>query len=345
MHSIDIKHLISVDTVADTPKYLQVSNGVIRAIEKRQLCKGDQLPSIRQLSDQLDISFDTVKKAYDVLKKRNIVVASHGKSNVVNATGPLPAHRIFLLINKLGSHKRIMYEAFSRAFSSCGHIDLYVYNNNIGLFRHLLKNRKPGYTHIVMIPHLADEPAEVREIIRNSVSHEKLVLLDKKLKGLGIPHASIYEDFETDIYQALAGAKEALSKYHTLNIVFPAENYYAPEIRKGFRRFCWDFNFHMEERANFDKHSPILKGEAFITISDEDLAHIIQKARAEGLSIGQDIGIISYNETPLKEVLLDGITTISTDLRRMGELAAEQVLGNLTESIAVPFKLTMRRSL
>ena len=31
------------------------------------------------------------------------------------------------------------------------------------------------------------------------------------------------------------------------------------------------------------------------------------------LTSGQDVGIISYNETPVKQVLVGGITTISTN--------------------------------
>jgi DNA-binding LacI/PurR family transcriptional regulator len=57
------------------------------------------------------------------------------------------------------------------------------------------------------------------------------------------------------------------------------------------------------------------------------------------LVIGKDVGIISYNETPLKEILLDGITVISTDHAKMGELAAQLILENRTERIKNDFHL------
>jgi DNA-binding LacI/PurR family transcriptional regulator len=61
--------------------------------------------------------------------------------------------------------------------------------------------------------------------------------------------------------------------------------------------------------------------------------------------VGKDIGIISYNETPWKEFILNGITTISTDFHKMGELTAQMILNNQNNHIEVPFKVTLRKSL
>src|ERR1035437_9607076 len=61
--------------------------------------------------------------------------------------------------------------------------------------------------------------------------------------------------------------------------------------------------------------------------------------------IGEQVEIISYNETPLKKIILNGITTISTDFHQMGIIAAELILSNSKEHIEVPFKLTLRDSL
>lgn len=341
----DIKNLMNIDSEAEIPKYLQVSNGVIRAIEQRKLIKGDQLPSLRQLSDQLHISFDTAKKAYDVLKKRNIIVASQGKSNVINTTGPIPEYRIFLLFNKLGSHKRIIYDAFTSVFTSHAVIDLHIYNNNLHLFRHLLKTKKGGYSHYVIIPHLADDPKEIREIIDEYLTGEKLILLDKQVDGILTPHATVHEDFENDIYATLKEAYPVLTKYKMLNLVFPVQSYYPPEILKGFLKFGKNYGFMVRTGVGIDRSTVIERGEVFITLTDEDLASVIHEVMERKLIIGKEAGIISYNETPLKEVLLNGITTISTDFRQMGILAAQQVMNNNNQQIAVPFKLTLRASL
>ncbi|MEO7044665.1 MAG: substrate-binding domain-containing protein, partial [Ferruginibacter sp.] len=64
-----------------------------------------------------------------------------------------------------------------------------------------------------------------------------------------------------------------------------------------------------------------------------------------GLKVGEQVGIISYNEIPLKKIILNGITTISSDFDQMGKIAAELILSNSKEHIEVPFKLTLRASL
>jgi DNA-binding LacI/PurR family transcriptional regulator len=345
MRSLNIKELIIVDRHSDIPKYVQVSDGVIKAIEQRKLIKGDQLPSLRHLSEELNISFDTAKKAYDVLKKRNIVVAAQGKSNVVNATGPIPIFRIFLLFNKLGSHKRLLYDAFAGAFPSRTEIDLHVYNNDLQLFKLLLKTKATGYTHYVIIPHLSDDPRQIGAIIDKYLGGKQIVLLDKKVEGIQSGYASVHEDFGSDIYNALQEAITSLRRYSGLHLIYPEDSYYPPEIMKGFEEFSRSNGFEFKTHTGTSTGLAIQKGNVFITLTDDDLTRVIQKIRTTNLEIGKDVGIISYNETPLKEVLLDGITTVSTDFKKMGQLAAEQVIKHTTDKISVPIKLTLRKSL
>ena len=72
---------------------------------------------------------------------------------------------------------------------------------------------------------------------------------------------------------------------------------------------------------------------------------MLEKIKATKLKVGKDVGIISYNETPWKQFILDGITTISTDFEKMGTMTAEMILNNQRSHLAVPFKVTLRRSL
>jgi DNA-binding LacI/PurR family transcriptional regulator len=78
---------------------------------------------------------------------------------------------------------------------------------------------------------------------------------------------------------------------------------------------------------------------------EEDLVVLIERIISLKLAVGRQVGVISYNETPLKKIILDGITTISTDFREMGTMAARQILGNRHDQEEVPFHLTLRNSL
>ena len=84
-------------------------------------------------------------------------------------------------------------------------------------------------------------------------------------------------------------------------------------------------------------------GDLFITIEEADLVSLVKQVRDKRLKLGRDIGIISYNDTPLKELL--GITVVSTDFDRMGRTAAEIILGKWVDRVKSPFRLIGRDSM
>ena len=92
-------------------------------------------------------------------------------------------------------------------------------------------------------------------------------------------------------------------------------------------------------------NEPINSGEVFITLMEDDLVVLIERILSIPLQIGKEVGVISYNESPLKKLLLDGITTISTDFKLMGELSAKAILKKTVAHEEVPFSLTLRASL
>ncbi|MBD0280195.1 MAG: LacI family DNA-binding transcriptional regulator [Flavisolibacter sp.] len=83
----------------------------------------------------------------------------------------------------------------------------------------------------------------------------------------------------------------------------------------------------------------------YINLMEDDLVSLIEKLIATDFVIGKDIGIISYNETLIKKVLLNGITTMSTDFQMMGEKTAELILNQSIEQLEVKFHLNLRNSL
>ena len=80
-------------------------------------------------------------------------------------------------------------------------------------------------------------------------------------------------------------------------------------------------------------------------MKDDDLVTLIKRIKKQKLKLGKEIGILSYNETPLKEILLDGITVISTDFEKLGDTAAQLVLDGKKEHIINPFRFVIRNSL
>ncbi|MHB1178033.1 MAG: GntR family transcriptional regulator [Daejeonella sp.] len=334
---------IKIDGYSATPKYLQLGDSIIDAVENGKLKKDDILPSINELSYILEISRDTAEKGYKYLKKVGVITSVPGKGYYISNTEFKKNIRVCLLFNKLSAHKKIIYDAFVDALGEQAFIDFYIYNNDFAIFKKLLQNNKNGYSHYVIIPHFVEGGENAHEII-NTIPKEKLVLLDKKVSGVDGQYAAIYENFGKDIYGALNKVRSKLSKYHTIKIVFPNKSYYPKEILKGLKLFCqqYAFNYVM---VNDIENEPIEKGELFINVMEDDLVYLLEKIMSLNLKLGKDIGLISYNETPLKKLLLNGITTISTDFKMIGTMAAETVLSNSLEHHEVPFYITLRPSI
>ena len=76
--------VIEIDFNSDEAIYMQITNQIIMGIAKRQICDGDQLPSIRNMADEIGINMHTVNKAYTVLRQAGYVKLDRRRGAVVN---------------------------------------------------------------------------------------------------------------------------------------------------------------------------------------------------------------------------------------------------------------------
>jgi DNA-binding transcriptional regulator YhcF (GntR family) len=343
MASENIYRIIKIDEHSITAKYIQLTNAIVQAIEQGNLEKESLLPSINEMSYELDISRDTVEKAYRKLKSMGVVASIPGRGYFISKTDFKQLIKVFLIFNKLSAHKKIIYDSIVELLGEKAAIDFYIYNNDFNLFKKLIQGRKEDYTHYVIIPHFIEGSNQANEII-NEISGGELILLDKLIPGIKRNYSAVYENFEENIFGALKEALPMLQKYRTLKIVFPAFNYFPDEILNGFHAFCNEYAF--ENKVIYDITSEGLEeGDVFINLVEDDLVVLLGKIQQSNFEVGKHIGIISYNETPWKEFILNGITTISTDFKKMGELTAQMILNNENRLIEVPFSLTLRKSL
>ncbi len=334
---------ITLDDQSATPKYQQLANSILNAVQNGKLKKDQALPSLSELSFEFEISRDTAERGYRYLKEMGVLGSFPGKGYFIKSTNINQQLSVFLLFNKLSPHKKIIYDSIAASLNQQAIIDLYIYDNDFSFFKKLLNSKKDGYTHYVIIPHFIEGGENAYEII-NTLDKDKLILLDKLTPQVTGTFGAVYENFEKDIFNALEQALPQLIKYHTLKIVFPEYSYFPQEILKGFFNFCDNYAFTKKVVHNINDE-PIDSGEVYINLMEDDLVRLIEKILGTNFVVGKDVGVISYNETPVKKVILNGITTISTDFKMMGEKAAHMILNNSKEHVELPFYLTLRPSL
>lgn len=334
---------LTIDEGSKIPKYQQVVDTIVSDIELGIVKVGDKIPSINETSEEYYLSRDTVEKAYKILRKRGIITAVRGKGFYVASTGKNEERRVLLIFNKLSDHKKTIYNSFVKNVGEGFTVDLQVHNGDSRILEKIIIENLGRYDYYVLMPLLKQETDSVKNAI-NKIPKERLILLDKNLDGIDGEYGCIFEDFELDIHQALYTGIEQLKKYNKLLLVFPEENYYCAGILQGFTNFCEEegFDYQVIDRNHF---SEIREGELYIVIEEIDLVELIKKANTYHLKLGKDVGAITYNDTPFKEILAGGITVLSTDFNKMGETLADMIKNRKRARIKNPFTLIIRNSI
>lgn len=342
---------ISIDENSRIPKYQQIVNSIIQNISSGNLTMDQKIPSINMFSEEFYLSRDTVEKAYSILKQRNIITSIRGKGYYISRTKLISKVNILFLVNKLSTYKMIIYNSFMNSVGPNSHTDLHIYHCDESLFLNLLNKYKSAYDYYIIMPHFKTEnlkhvsfTEKVKEAIKK-IPQEKLIILDNLKPGIDGNLIEIYQDFENDIYNALKEGIHKITKYKKIMLIYPEKSVYPypRRILTGFRKFCIEHNLDFEI-LNEIYHDMILKkGDLFITIEESDLVNLVKQIREDEFVLGKEIGVISYNDTPLKSLL--GITVMSTDFNVMGETAAKMILNKKKGKVKVPFNFIDRDSL
>ncbi|MEO5590989.1 MAG: GntR family transcriptional regulator [Chitinophagaceae bacterium] len=339
MHAI-----FEIDNNRRTPKYLQIAHSVTKAIKQGKIKRGDRILSINELSNEFLLSRDTVQKAYDILEKEKIISAVRGKGFYINRTDIHLSYRILLVFNKLSSYKKMIYDGFVNAMENKATVELKIHHSNARVFDEIINTSLGEYDYYVVMPHFYDQPESIAGILQR-IPDEKLILLDKEVAGKFLRNTAVYQDFENDIIEALETGLVYLRKYDTLIYADPRLIPKPAEIVKGFRSFCNQHKFAHKVIGEITPGYDIRPGQVYVVAEDADLINLIKSIQEKGMVLGKDIGIISYNETPLMEILMNGISTISTDHYQMGKTAAELILAQKTTRVKNKFTFIKRASL
>ncbi|MDG1730760.1 MAG: GntR family transcriptional regulator [Algibacter sp.] len=330
--------MITIKKKIGVPKYKQIINSIEDAIVSGTLKKGDQIPSINTVKDNNNLSRDTVLTAFNELKSRGIIHSIVGKGYYVSSENVNVTQKIFLLFDELNSFKEDLYNAFLEHLGENIQVDIFFHHFNKNIFSKLIHDNSGDYNYYVIMPANLKGTSEFIALLLQ----EKVYILDQVHDDL-LDYPSIYQNFEKDIFNNLTNALHLIVRYNKLILVFSEAK--QPEgMLKGFELFCASNTLNFEVIQSL-KDRMLKKGELYIIPDDKSLLRIIKKIKSEELKLAIDIGIISYNDTLLKEIVEGGITTISTDFNLMGKRLAEMILNKEQLKIENPNNLIIRNSL
>ena len=320
---------IKIEPFSETPKYLQISESIINSIKNGKLERGSKLPSINQICVENQLARETVVKAFQQLKQKGLISSVHGKGFYVSSTNTKTEKQIFIFFDTFTSYKETLFYGIKEAFGANTILDIYFHHFNYEVFRNTISSHIGKYTFYIILPinHRSINSA------LQPIPSEKLYLIDIFPKHLKSDFVGIYQDFRLDMVETLSAISNKIKRYNSFHLIFRNTITDLPEeLKIGFENYCRksSINYSVTEEKAPKK---IKKGQAFIVIDDEDLVSLVESANRQGLKIGVDIGVISYNDAPLKRVVGHGISVISTDFRAMGIGIAQMIKSNNRTSI------------
>ena len=302
-----------------------------------QLAIGDNLPSINAMSKQWGVSRDTVFKAYCELKQKGLIDSTTTKGYFVKEK----INNILLLLDTYSPFKETLYRNFTDHLQGNDYkVDVLFHQYNERLFKSILRDSIGRYSYYLIMNFSNDCFSEELK----SIPAEKLLLLDFGNFDKG--HFSyICQDFNQAFYDCLAKADDRFKRYRKIVLYFPKELMHPASAIDHFVRYCTDRQFDFEVIHRAPKEQDIQAGYAYICLKQQDLVSIVRSCNHFNYKVGEDIGILIYNDMPVLEIIKKGISSISIDFADMGRKAAEFVLSQQKIQEFLPTRLVLRNSL
>ncbi len=326
---------LTLHITPSSTKVQHLTEAIIKAISDGIYPAGSQLPSVNQLSKEHNLSRDTVFKAFNELKKRGIAESTPAKGYHVSN----PSFRVFLFLDTYSPFKDMLYNSFVNSLPKNYKVDLLFHYYNERLFEQVILDSLGRYNAYVVM----NFSNEVFHEILRKIDNNKLLLLDLgDFEKNG--YSYVCQDFGPAVYQCLKDQNELFSKYSKAFLFFPKDSEHPRITIKYFKKFCKEINLECSVVEKLTEQN-IEPGYVYFVIRQKELIELVKLCRLKNLKVGKDIGILAYNDTPVYEILENGITVISTDFGEMGKKAAKYVVSREKVSEWTKTRLIVRNSL
>jgi len=329
------KFAFKFDQGSSQTKLQQLIHAVSEAINLGILKEGDFLPSVNQLNKDSGISRDTIFKAYSILKQRSIISSTPTKGYFVSSE----SYKVFVLLDDFSAFKEQLYQSFRTNLPDNYSVDLLFHHYNPEIFNQLIQNSLGRYSMYIV---MNIDNKSIEDVVRK-IDPKKLLILDMGYDSKN-EVSSLTQDFNQAVYNCLNSGLELIQKYKEFILVFPENTPHPVESIEAFSRFCLNNGLSYTVLENIEERE-VLPGQAYLVIKDADLVKIVKDCKKNGYKIGTEVGIISYNDSPMKEIVGAGITVISTDFIRMGKDCANFIVSKTKVSEVIPTRLIVRGSL
>ncbi|MFZ5430855.1 MAG: substrate-binding domain-containing protein [Bacteroidota bacterium] len=317
-------------------KLQSLISSVTEAVATGSLKPGDPLPSVNEMSRISGFSRDTVVKAYNLLKKQSVIESTPAKGFFVSGN----SSKVFMLLDDFSAFKEQLYRSFRENLPESVSVDLLFHHYNPQVFEQLVTQAAGRYSmYVVMnISNRKLHPA------LSKIDPNRLLVLD--MGDESVEQGSfLLQNFESAVVSCLEEGLELLKKYKYFILIYSEEKTpHPPDTENALRAFCMMHGLAFEVITEAHPEC-MVPGQVYFVITDSDLVEVLKGCRQSGLSLGSDVGVLAYNDTPMKEIAGNGITVVTADFSEMGRKAAAFITNKQPVRELLPTRLIIRSSL
>ena len=333
------KQIYEMEGVNGLSKHEQLVNGILNAIQNKELSQGDMLPSVNNLINEFGFARETIAKAYKDLVKRGIVESKNRVGFFVSNINVKQHLRVALILFAFDAFQETFYKVFRSKLGKGVHIDVFFHHNNIDVLDSTIQSIRGRYGMYVVAPIPHHRTASILETIPS----DQFLMIDRYEKIPG-DHAYVAQEFKESSYKVFTELSDTIKKYDGMVYYHRPAADTPIEILQAFKSFVKDYKIKHEIKPEYIPGT-LEKGKVHFTINNTELWSMLKDCKEKGWKPGKDVGILSHNDEVVKEIIFDGITTYAADFRMMAEKAAEFVLKRKKIQEIIPTVLIRRKSL
>lgn len=320
-------------------KHEQLVQGIIQSIDEEKIKVGDKLPSINTMVREIGFARKTIVRAYDELKNRGLVESKKMQGFYLISQETNLTLRVALLLYAFQSFQEDFYNTLRNELGQKYQIDVFFHHNNISIFENIISNIAGKYGKYVVAP---IQHATISPMLRK-FSAQKLLLVDRYL-NLGPEYSFVAQEFEKATFKRLVDLLPDIRKYDSIVFIDDQSSHSPKGIQKAFLRFVSENSLKGCLEKEFT-HGSVKKDTMYFIKNDTTLWYFLKECTEKEYVLGKDVGVLSFDDNVLKQILYGGITTLSTDFINMAKIAAKHVkCGSQIQSI-LPLDLFRRNSL
>jgi DNA-binding transcriptional regulator YhcF (GntR family) len=328
-----------LDEMPSYSKHTQFVQGIINAIDEKIIVQGDSLPSVNAMIAELGFARETVMKGYRELQSRGIIESKNRLGYFVANHNTNQKLKIALLMYAMDTFQEQFYRSFRNELGANVHLDVFFHHGNIEVFETMLSLAKGKYGMYVVSP----IPHPRTNGLLNTIPRNKFIMIDR-YEPIDGEFSHVTQEFGKSSYAAFAQLAPAIKKFKGMIFYHMPGSLVPIEIVQAYLKFVKDYKINGKVQSEY-KLGSVEKGKVYYTNDNSELWQIIKDCNNKKLMVGKDVGILSHNDEPVKEIISGGITTYSSDFAKMGKRAAQAVLKREQVHEIIPTVLIRRNSL